>query len=122
MYNLMILRSFPDKKYSIAVVGFGPEDSHFVIETRYHYGVDKYEIGTGFGEFVGGTVESAGQGWCCTREPGKTAGGSTKVFAFVLDPDGYSTELFDSRQSSEPLRQIALRVTDIDPAIKFYQR
>ena len=26
---------FPEKKYSIAVVGFGPEDSHFVIEMRY---------------------------------------------------------------------------------------
>jgi len=28
------------------MVGYGPEDSHFVIELTYNYGVKTYELGT----------------------------------------------------------------------------
>ncbi|PON91957.1 Glyoxalase I [Trema orientale] len=129
--GMKVLRrvDFPENRYSVAVVGFGPEDSHFVIEMRYHYGVDTYEIGTGFGEFgiatqdVYGIVEKVrAKGGIVTREPGPIAGGGTTVFAFVLDPDGYPIEIIDRPPTPEPLCQIKLLVTDLDRAINFYQK
>lgn len=37
------------------MVGYGPEDTHFVIELTYNYGVKSYEKGN---DFVGITVKS----------------------------------------------------------------
>ncbi|GAY49616.1 hypothetical protein CUMW_120480 [Citrus unshiu] len=49
--KLLRKRDIPEEKYTNAFLGYGPEDSHFVIELTYNYGVDKYDIGTGFGHF-----------------------------------------------------------------------
>lgn len=60
------------------------------------------------------------KGGVVTQEPG-TRGGTT-VFAFVLDPDGYPIELINLAPSSESLRQLSLRMVNIDRAINFYQK
>ncbi|CAA3026566.1 probable lactoylglutathione lyase, chloroplastic [Olea europaea subsp. europaea] len=39
----------PEEKYTF--LGYGPEDSHFVIELTYNYGINKYDIENGFGHF-----------------------------------------------------------------------
>ncbi|GJP79192.1 hypothetical protein CLOP_g9446 [Closterium sp. NIES-67] len=44
-------RDIPEEKYSNAFLGYGPETSCFVVELTYNYGVDKYDIGAGFGHF-----------------------------------------------------------------------
>ncbi|XP_039041963.1 probable lactoylglutathione lyase, chloroplastic [Hibiscus syriacus] len=44
-------RDIPEEQYSNAFLGYGPEDSHFAVELTYKYGVDKYDIGNGFGHF-----------------------------------------------------------------------
>lgn len=55
----VILSSYSDRhsavlqeKYSNAFLGAGPEDTHFALELTYNYGVDHYDIGTGFGHFA----------------------------------------------------------------------
>ncbi len=30
------------------MVGFGPEDNHFVVELTYNYGIGSYKLGTDF--------------------------------------------------------------------------
>ena len=30
------------------MIGYGPEDQHFVMELTYNYGVDKYKLGDDF--------------------------------------------------------------------------
>jgi lactoylglutathione lyase len=40
------------EKYSNAFMGAGPETDHFALELTYNYGVDHYDIGTGFGHFA----------------------------------------------------------------------
>ena len=88
----------PEQKYSLAFVGYEGEDKTAVLELTYNYGVDKYDLGAGFGHLAieipdvkkacdavrakGGTV---------TREAGPVKGGTT-VIAFVEDPDGYKIE------------------------------
>ncbi|KAK1280056.1 Lactoylglutathione lyase [Acorus gramineus] len=126
--KLLRQRDIPEEKYSNAFLGFGPEESHFVVELTYNYGVDKYDIGTGFGHFaiasedVYKLVEDIrAKGGKITREPGPVKGGTT-VIAFVEDPDGYLFELIQRGPTPEPLCQVMLRVGDLDRSIKFYEK
>ncbi|KAB2079801.1 hypothetical protein ERO13_A05G025300v2 [Gossypium hirsutum] len=126
--KLLRKRDIPEERYTNAFLGYGPEDSHFVIELTYNYGVDKYDIGTAFGHFgigvedVAKTVELIKiKGGKVTREPGPVKGGTT-VIAFVEDPDGYKFELIERWPAPEPLCQVMLRVGDLDRSIKFYEK
>lgn len=123
-------RDIPDEKYTNAFIGFGPETTNFCMELTYNYGVDSYDIGTGFGHFgiaVNNVVETcdkiraAGYEANITRPPGPVKGGKTQI-AFVKDPAGYSWELIERPDSNitEPLAQVMLRVTDLERSIKFY--
>ncbi|KAK8292240.1 hypothetical protein V6Z12_D06G109900 [Gossypium hirsutum] len=104
-------RDIPEEQYSNAFLGYGPEDSHFAVELTYNYGVDKYDIGNGFGHFgvavndVSKTVDlvkaKVGK---VTRDPGPVKGG-TKIIAFIEDPDGYTFELLEREPTPEPLCQ-----------------
>ncbi|KAJ4839878.1 hypothetical protein Tsubulata_003184 [Turnera subulata] len=126
--KLLRKRDIPEERYTNAFLGYGPEDSHFVIELTYNYGVDKYDIGTAFGHFgiavddVAKTVELIkAKGGKVTREPGPVKGGST-VIAFIEDPDGYKFELLERGPTPEPLCQVMLRVGDLDRSINFYEK
>lgn len=96
----------PEQKYSLAFVGYGDEAQHAVLELTYNYGVDKYDLGSGFGHVAIGVddayatcdrIKSAGG--TVTRDAGPVKGGTT-VIAFVQDPDGYKIELIQSRKPS----------------------
>ncbi|GAV84615.1 Glyoxalase domain-containing protein [Cephalotus follicularis] len=126
--KLLRKRDIPEERYTNAFLGYGPEDSHFVVELTYNYGVDKYDIGSGFGHFgvavedVAKTVDLIkAKGGKVTREPGPVKGGST-VIAFVEDPDGYKFELLERVPTPEPLCQVMLRVGDLDRSIDFYKK
>ncbi|KAL7187626.1 hypothetical protein ACSBR1_037649 [Camellia fascicularis] len=126
--KLLRKRDIPEERYSNAFLGYGPEDSHFTVELTYNYGVDKYDIGTGFGHFgiavkdVAKTVDLVkAKGGKVTRDPGPVKGGNT-VIAFVKDPDGYTFELLERGPTPEPLCQVMLRVGDLDRAINFYKK
>ncbi|EOY30708.1 hypothetical protein QUC31_020140 [Theobroma cacao] len=126
--KLLRKRDIPEERYTNAFLGYGPEDSHFVIELTYNYGIDKYDIGTAFGHFgiavedVAKTVELIkAKGGKVTREPGPVKGGST-VIAFIEDPDGYKFELLERGPTPEPLCQVMLRVGDLGRSINFYEK
>lgn len=38
------------------MVGYGPEDTHFVVELTYNYGITEYEMGN---DFMGLTIQSS---------------------------------------------------------------
>jgi len=90
----------PEQKYTLAFLGYeGAEPGVGEIELTYNYGVDRYELGTGFGHLAIGAPDIAAicesvraAGGTVTREPGPVKGG-TSVIAFVQDPDGYKIEL-----------------------------
>ncbi len=92
-------RHVPDGKYTLSFLGYGDEATHTLLELTYNYGVDKYDIGTGFGHLAIGVPDVAGTceklraaGAKITREPGPVKFGTT-IIAFVEDPDGYKIEL-----------------------------
>jgi len=94
----------PEQQYSLAFVGYGDEKENAVLELTYNYGVDKYDLGGGFGH-IAIAVDDAyaacekirASGGNVTREPGPVKGGTT-VIAFVTDPDGYKIELIQTRR------------------------
>ena len=97
--KLLRRHDYPEGKFTLAFVGYGPEDTHSVLELTYNWGTSKYELGTAYGhialgvEDIHATCESIRQaGGKIVREPGPMKHGTT-VIAFVEDPDGYRVEL-----------------------------
>jgi lactoylglutathione lyase len=93
----------PDGKYTLAFLGYGPEESNTVLELTYNYGVSHYDLGSAFGHLaiavpdVYATCEKMrAAGAKITREPGPVKFGTTHI-AFVEDPDGYKIELVQRR-------------------------
>jgi len=93
----------PEQKYSLAFVGYDGEDRSAVLELTYNYGVERYDLGSGFGHVaievpdVKKACERVkSQGGKVTREPGPVKGG-TSMIAFVEDPDGYKIEFIERR-------------------------
>lgn len=90
---------FPEGKFTLAFVGYGPEETNTVIELTYNYDHGPYDLGTGYGHIALETDDiyatakklRAG-GAVITREPGQMKHGKTHI-AFLKDPDGYLIEL-----------------------------
>jgi lactoylglutathione lyase len=93
----------PEQKYTLAFVGYADESEQSVLELTHNYGIDKYDLGTGYGH-VAIEVDDATaacdavrrKGGSVTREAGPVKGGTT-IIAFVQDPDGYKIELIERR-------------------------
>jgi lactoylglutathione lyase len=103
MMGMKLLRTSdrPEQKYSLAFVGYGDETNGSVLELTYNYGVDRYDLGAGFGHIAIAVDNAAAAceriraaGGTITREAGPVKGG-TSVIAFVQDPDGYKIELIE---------------------------
>ncbi len=101
--TLLRKNDYPEGKFTLAFVGYGPETEHAVIELTYNWGVDHYELGTAFGH-IALEVDDAyaacdrirNAGGKVVREAGPMKHGST-VIAFVEDPDGYKIELIQHK-------------------------
>ena len=97
--KLLRRKDYPGGKFTLAFVGYGDEKDNTVIELTYNWGVEKYDLGEGYGHIALGVDDIYGtcdrikaQGGKVTREPGPMKHGTT-VIAFVEDPDGYKIEL-----------------------------
>ncbi len=104
LLGMQLLRKsdYPDGRFTLAFVGYGPESSNTVIELTHNWDQQEdYDLGTGFGHVALGVkdiyevcegLEAAGAN--IPRNPGPMMHGSTYI-AFVEDPDGYKIELID---------------------------
>jgi len=97
--KLLRKQDYPDGKFTLAFVGYGPESEHAVIELTYNWGTERYDLGTGFGHIAlevddayRACAEIKARCGRVTREAGPMKHGTT-VIAFVEDPDGYKIEL-----------------------------
>jgi lactoylglutathione lyase len=95
----------PEQKYSLAFVGYDAEERAAVLELTYNYGVERYDLGGGYGhvaiempDVAKACEEVRRKGGKVTREAGPVKGGST-VIAFVEDPDGYKIEFIERRKA-----------------------
>lgn len=99
--RLLRRNDYPEGKFTLAFVGYQDEKDGPVIELTHNWGVDSYQLGTGYGH-IALAVEDAhatcaeirARGGKVTRDAGPMKGGTT-VIAFVEDPDGYKIELVE---------------------------
>ena len=101
--RLLRRRDFPDGKFTLAFLGYGEESESAVLELTYNWGVEKYELGTGYGHIAievdeahRACEEVKKRGGKVTREAGPMKHGTT-VIAFVEDPDGYKIEFIQRK-------------------------
>ena len=101
--TLLRKNDYPDGQFTLAFVGYGNEADSAVIELTHNWGVDAYEIGTGYGHIAIGVpdIEAtcaglAREGVKIPRPPGPMKHGTT-ILAFVEDPDGYKVELIERK-------------------------
>lgn len=98
--GMRVLRrmDYPDGQFTLVFVGYQQEADGAVLELTHNWGVEQYELGSGFGH-VAVEVDDAYQacemvksrGGRVIREAGPMKHGSV-VIAFVEDPDGYKIE------------------------------
>lgn len=106
LLGMKVLRrkDYPEGRFSLAFVGYGPEINHAVVELTHNWDQDKdYEIGTGYGhlaiavdDIYATCAELKEKGAKVIREAGPMKN-DTLHLAFVQDPDGYKVELIDSK-------------------------
>lgn len=101
--KLLQKTEYPEGKFTLAFLGYGPEAEQTVIELTYNWEVCEYEKGTAFGHIAIGVhniyVECDNlkrAGVKVVREPSPMKYGKT-VIAFIEDPNGYKIELIEGK-------------------------
>jgi len=92
---------FPDRRFSIAMVGYGAEQDHAAVELTHNWDAPAVDVGNAYGHLALATRDIhaccsmlAARGVKIVRPPGPMRGGPT--LAFVEDPDGYRIELIET--------------------------
>ena len=105
LLGMKLLRQsdYPDGQFTLAFLGYGKESENTVLELTYNWGVDSYEVGSGFGHIAlevddvyQATSNIKELGGTVIRDAGPMNAGST-IIAFIEDPDGYQIELIGKR-------------------------
>lgn len=101
--KLLRRNDYPDGKFTLAFVGYEEESEGAVIELTYNWGVEGYDLGSGYGHIAlevddvyRATEAIHERGGKILREAGPMNAGTT-VIAFVEDPDGYAIELIGKK-------------------------
>lgn len=103
--KLLRRNDYPDGKFTLAFVGYGPESEGAVLELTHNWDTKAYDIGTGYGHVAvevddahAACAEVKRRGGKVTREAGPMKHGTT-VIAFVEDPDGYKIEFIQKKSA-----------------------
>ena len=97
--QLLRKKDYPDGRFTLAFVGYGPESEQAVIELTHNWDTPRYDLGNGFGHIAievddvyAACAEIKRRAGKVVREAGPMKHGTT-VIAFIEDPDGYKIEL-----------------------------
>lgn len=101
--TLLRRKDYPEGRFTLAFVGYGPEETHVALELTHNWDTTSYELGNAYGHIALGVTDILStcdairaSGGKVVREPGPMKHGTT-VIAFVEDPDGYKVELIEKR-------------------------
>jgi len=104
-------------RWSKTMIGYGPEDTHFVIELTYNYGIKEYETGNDFKAITirsKDVIERArANGWPMQEENGK----------FVLRaPGGYKYHIINEQPAnSDPVEKVTLSSSNLERTIAYWK-
>jgi len=106
-----------DGKWSKTMVGYGPEDNHFVVELTYNYNISNYKLGN---DFQGITIQSSEclarakqAGWPVVQEGGR---------AVLEAPGGYRFYVIDKPQPTDrdPVISVAIGATNMTRSVEYW--
>nr|XP_021185034.2 glyoxalase domain-containing protein 4 [Helicoverpa armigera] len=104
-------------RWSKTMVGYGPEDTHFVVELTYNYGITHYETGN---DFIGLTVQSseslkraAANNWPIKEQNG---------LKYLEAPGGYKFFVVDKPQpvDKDPVVKVSLASSNLEKSIEYW--
>ncbi|RZF35509.1 hypothetical protein LSTR_LSTR010200 [Laodelphax striatellus] len=106
-----------DNRWSKTMIGYGPEDSHFVLELTYNYNVNSYILGN---DFQGITIKSKealerakASNWEIENDNGVNV---------LKAPGGYKFFVVDESQPSnkDPVEKVTLASSNLSNTIKYW--
>jgi len=106
-----------DGKWSKSMVGYGPEDNHFVVELTYNYGIKEYKLGNdfqGLSIFSTEIIPNAKK----LNYPFSELGNDE----YCLEaPDGYKFFVHHKEmEGNDPVKMVSLGVSDLQKSIEFW--
>ncbi|KAJ7995575.1 hypothetical protein DPEC_G00246010 [Dallia pectoralis] len=106
-----------DGKWSKTMVGFGPEEDHFVAELTYNYGVGEYRLGN---DFMGLTLQSS-QSVSNAKKLGWPLTEIDEALYLAEAPGGYRFYLVDKeRPPNDPVQKVCLAVSDLQKSTHYW--
>jgi len=107
-----------DGKWSKTMIGYGPEDNHFVLELTYNYNISSYKLGN---DFQGITIQSS-EALVRAKEaslPIQDIGNSRYS---LCSPSGYKFIIVDQLQPKDrdPVMSVGISVSDMDRSSKYW--
>jgi len=106
-----------DGKWSKTMVGYGPEDSHFVVELTYNYNISSYKLGN---DFQGITIQSS-EALARAKEAGvKILNENGKIA--VEAPGGYKFYILDGPQPKDrdPVVGVSVGVSQLPASLCYW--
>ena len=100
-----------DGKWSKTMIGYGAEETHFVLELTYNYGVSSYTKGN---DFLGIHIRSKH----IFERVGKDSKKNDCVK--IESPDGYPFFIHDEDKNGDPIIGLSLACTDLEKAKEFW--
>nr|XP_041575917.1 glyoxalase domain-containing protein 4 isoform X1 [Taeniopygia guttata] len=106
-----------DGKWSKTMVGYGPEDNHFVAELTYNYGIGEYRLGN---DFLGITLVSS-QAVSNAKKMGWPLKEVTSGVFEAEAPGGYKFYLEDKEQpKQDPVWKVTLGVSNLQKSVSYW--
>ncbi|KAB2923380.1 MAG: lactoylglutathione lyase [Dechloromonas sp.] len=97
--QLLRRQDYPEGRFTLAFVGYGPEEQEAVLELTHNWDTASYDLGNAYGHVALAVPDASAacdmireRGGKVIREAGPMKHGKT-IIAFVEDPDGYKIEL-----------------------------
>lgn len=107
-------------RWSKTMVGYGSEDTHFVLELVYNYEVQKYDKGN---DFLGIFIESTEVYTRCTEKLlGEITPFEDVFYLRVVDPDGHAFYIKKSIGKPERVFTIGLNTMDLGKTIEYWTK
>ncbi|CAL1262631.1 unnamed protein product [Larinioides sclopetarius] len=106
-----------DGKWSKTMIGYGPEDDHFVAELTYNYGIKSYKLGN---DFIGITINS--NNILKNAEAKKWPIRKDNNVVVLEAPGGYKYFICDHSESNsaDPVQKVTLACSDLRKSIDYW--
>lgn len=103
-------------RWSKTMVGYGSEDTHFVVELTYNYPVKQYDLGN---DFIGITIKSRE-----ALERAKQHDYPIHEGNVLKAPDGYRFFILDEPQPTDqdPVQKVTLASTNLERSIAYWHK